>query len=80
MSQDFTIYNESLVYYALRDDSNMYLSEETLKERTIRGKQGFLNGALRFSSVQEAIKYRNKYPQFSKIRRVKLIDIGEVNQ
>lgn len=67
---EYTIYNESLVYYALRNENGYLLSGGTF---------GFDMDKIRFIDslvIAKGIKELN-YPD-CKIRKVKVIDIGEV--
>lgn len=67
---EYVIYNETLVYYALRDENGKYLSPA--------GQAGSLRTCRTFSSQKDAIAAQEQFPEFKHIRKVKVIDIGEV--
>jgi len=69
----YTISNETLVYYALRNSATSdYYCEK------ISYKTGGLVNATKFSSLSEIQELQKKNPQFDQIRKIKVIDIGEV--
>jgi len=70
---EWIVYNESLVYYALRNPKNGYYYcknsvsiESPLKDCTM------------FNLRSDADDVRKLRPDFSEIRKVKVIDIGGV--
>ena len=73
---EYTIYNESLVYYALRDKHGRYVCYDN------QFYLGDLSKAVKFKSKQETL---DMIPEINKdivcnefqIRQVKVIDIGE---
>lgn len=69
---EYTIYTETLVYYALRNEQGDYYCEK------ISDKTGRLLNATMYGSLSEVQEIRKKNPQFDQIRKVKVIDIGEV--
>lgn len=77
---EYTIYNESLVYYALRNpQTGEYLGIfQPPDEHCMPIKTGVsLQKCIMKNSLKDAEDTRNYYPQFSEIRKVKVIDIGE---
>ena len=77
---EYTIYNESLVYYALRDKNT---GKYVCSGRNTVFYFGGINDARIFQGVQEAelaipsIRNTFKEPPELQIRKVKVIDIGE---
>ena len=71
---EYTIYNESLVYYALRNPETL----EYLHIVDGHPWTGYLHCCTMFSSINKAKEAIKDYPQFNQIRQVKVIDIGEV--
>lgn len=70
---EYTIYNETLIYYALRNSkTNDYYCEK------ISYKTGGLLNATMFGSLSEIQDLQEKNPQFDEIRMVKVIDIGGI--
>lgn len=70
---EYTIYNETLIYYALRNSkTNDYYCEK------ISDKTGGLVNATKFSSLSEIQELQKKNPQFDEVRKIKVIDIGTV--
>ena len=78
---EYTIYSESLVYYALRNpETGKYLGEFQPPDEHCRSfKTGVsLHECIMEKSLKDAEDTRKDYPEFSEIRKVKIIDIGEV--
>lgn len=80
---EWTVYNESLVYYALRDkESGKYVcsgNNTVFYFGSIKDAEMFqsINGAkLAIPSIQNTFSE----PVEIEIRKVKVIDIGEVNE
>ena len=75
---EYTIHNESLVYYALRNEKGYLCFHGG------RYKMSFnMNCLYFFNSVQEAEKAKSEFEDtYGKlqVRKVKVIDIGEVNE
>lgn len=73
---EYTIYNESLIYYALRN-SEGYLS---LNDKVFELQRNMKN-IVYFNSIQEAKEqleeFKENFPNLQ-IRKVKIIDIGEI--
>lgn len=73
---EYTIYNESLIYYALRN-SEGYLS---LNGKVLELQRNMKN-IVYFNSIQEAKEqleeFKEDFPNLQ-IRKVKIIDIGEI--
>ena len=71
---EYTIYNESLVYYALMNPrTGYYLSTHT----EVLNFKGNLLTCDKFKSRDEAENRIRLFPEYSQIRKVKIIDIGE---
>ena len=62
------IYDESLVYYALRDEEGNYFN---------RGDKVSLKDCTMFESRDVVEEIQTFYTEFTQIRKVKVIDIGE---
>ena len=71
---EYTIDNETLVYYALRNEHGKYYCEDNIC------KQGSLKDCTMFSHINFAKEAQEHYPEFKEIRKVKVIDIGELNE
>lgn len=72
---EYTIYNETLVYYVLRNsETNRYYCED-ISDKT----SGLINATI-FSSLSEIqeLQLQERNPQFNEIRKVKIIDIGGI--
>ena len=65
------IYNESLIHYALRNPL-------TLKYKSRLGTSGSLVNAQLYSSLTEAKRW--SHGDYSQIRQVKVVDLGEINE
>ena len=72
---EYTIYNESLVYYALRNPKNGYYYSTNAVSMG-----SSLKDCTMFTLRSDAEDVRKHRPDFSEIRKVKVIDIGEVNE
>lgn len=69
---EYTIYNESLVYYALRNEKGNYFSLNEPKNQ-------HLHNCIMFNSIEQAQNVQKTLAEdFTQIRKVKVIDIGEV--
>lgn len=68
---EYTIYNESLVYYTLRNT-------DTGKYFCTSGKEGKLGECSVFDNKKLAEQYLQRYPKFTEIRKVKVVDIGPI--
>ena len=74
---EHTIYNESLVYYALRNpNTGTYLH---LVESDFDNKK-LAHSCTMFKTIDYAKETQTKWPEYSQIRKVKVIDIGELNE
>lgn len=75
---EYTIYSESLIYYALRGEKGYLCFHGGRYEMSFN-----MNCLYLFNSVQKAEKakvdFEDAYSKLS-IRKVKVIDIGEVNE
>ena len=79
---EYTIYNETLLYYALRNpETGKYLGIfQPPDEHCQSMKIGMpLKECVMYKSLKDAQDTRKYYPEFSEIRKVKVIDIGEVD-
>ena len=80
---EYTIYNESLVYYALRDKNT---GKYVCSGRNTVVYFGGIKDAQMFQSMEGAqlaipsIRNTFKEPPELQIRKVKVIDIGELNE
>ena len=78
---EYTIDNETLVYYALRNPvTGHYLKEafpNSLANPNIM-EACTLKDCYMFSSIGQAERIRDLFPDYSEIRKVKIIDIGNV--
>ena len=71
---EYTIYNESLVYYALRNEKGNYFS---LNE----SKNQHLHNCIMFDPIEQAQNVQKTLAEdFTQIRKVKVIDIGEISE
>ena len=71
---EYTIYNESLVYYALRNEHGKYFCEDNIN------KQSSLKDCTMFAHINFATDEQKHYPEFKEIRKVKVIDIGGIDE
>lgn len=67
---EYTICNESLVYYALRNP-------ETQRYFNITDEFGSLHSCCKIVSIEAAKEWQKSYPEYSEIRKIKVLDIGE---
>jgi len=75
---EYTIYNESLVYYALRSEKGYLCFHGGRYEMSLN-----MNCLYLFNSVQKAEKAKSDFEDVYgklQIRKVKVMDIGEVNE
>lgn len=63
--------SESLIYYALRDEEGNYFDHSSNNYRNALGK------CTRFSCLVVAEACQQLYPEFSEIRKIKVVDLGE---
>ena len=67
----YTIYNESLVYYALKNEKGNYFSLNEPKNQ-------HLHNCIMFDSIEQAQRVQEVMAKdFTQIRKVKVVDIGE---
>ena len=71
---EWTVYNESLVYYALRNEKGNYFS---LNE----SKNQHLHNCIMFDSIEQVQRVQKTLAEdFTQIRKIKVIDIGGVDE
>lgn len=77
---EYTIYNESLVYYALRNSEGKYLGKwQPPDERCQSIYIGMdMKDCIMYNSLSDAKDAMQYHKDFNEIRKVKVIDIGEV--
>ena len=70
---EYTIENETLVYFALRTLDGDYL-------HIYKGDSTYsgLQCCTIFKTMEEALRAKEQFPEFSQIRKIKIIDIGEL--
>ena len=78
---EYTIYNESLVYYALRKDNGKYYGTFDCGDAHVGvvNTDTKLEDCIMYSSLKEAKNVQQFHKEYTQIRKVKVIDIGEVN-
>ena len=68
----YTVFTETLVYYTLMTDDGNYYNSLSLS------MQGPLVNCELIPTISQVKELQKQYPQFKHIRKIKVIDIGEV--
>lgn len=67
---EYNIYNESLVYYALRDKEGNYYRKD------LATGKGHLISCTILSTKEDIESVKLIHPEFNEVRKIKIIDIG----
>ena len=71
---EYEIYSESLVYYVLMNPNNGYYLSTYTEVLNLKGNLLTCN---KFKIKEAAYNRIQEFPEYSEIRKIKIIDIGE---